>query len=224
LSSELAEKVSRKLDLNAHQKTLFNESLKAKFARSEAQKAIARAKLATLAAEAPARNLEIDLFKAIANWHHFALIELIKLGKNRENRVAWFSEKLGISENETLATLNRLERLELISREASGGWTVNQDVVIADRGVPTESVRAYHRQLLEKATQALTLQTGTERYGSSSTIPFRVKNLARAKKLIQDFRLEFDRELSDDESGEEIYGLSIQFFRLTQTKTKEKTK
>ncbi len=220
LGLDMAAKITQKLDLNQYQKTIFMESLKFKFSKSKTQKALAKIKLESTHLSAESKNLEIDLFKAISNWHHFALIELIKLSKKRKNVLKWFSECLGISENETLLTLSRLERLDLIKKDRSQGWTVNQDVVIADKGISSESIRNYHRQILEKAIAALAFQNSDERYGSSSTIPFRVKNLERAKKMIQEFRLSFDRELSDAESAQEIYGLSIQFFRLTQ-KTNE---
>jgi uncharacterized protein (TIGR02147 family) len=215
LSAELAEKITAKLNLDAYEKSLFIESMKANFSRSKVQRSIARGKLQSLQAQSEIKNLEMDLFKAVSNWYHFALIELIKLASKKKNKVKWFAAKLGISENEALLALSRLERLELITK-TENGWTHNQDVVIADRGIPTESVRNYHRQILEKATQALAFQTQEERYGSSSTIPIKVKSLPRAKKLIQDFRLAFDQEISDTENGEEVYGLSLQFFRLTQ--------
>jgi uncharacterized protein (TIGR02147 family) len=223
LSPELAEKIAGKLDLSEYQRTVFIESLRSKFARSKAQKSLALAKLAKLEVQSETKNLEIDLFRAISNWHNFGLIELIKISGKTKPSMKWFSEKLGISENETALTFGRLERLGLISKNDFGTWIANQDVVIADQGIPAESIRNYHRQILEQATQALAFQTAEERYGSSSTLPVRVKNLARAKKLIQDFRLAFDKEISNEESGEEIYGLSIQFFRLTK-KTKESLK
>ena len=117
-------------------------------------------------------------------------------------------------ENEVKLALGRLERLELIAKTEMG-WTVNQDVEIADKGVPTESIKSFHRQILEKATHALAFQSSEERYGSSSSIPIKVKNVALAKRMIQKFRIDFDKAVTDPVNGEEIYGLSLQFFRLT---------
>lgn len=112
--------------------------------------------------------------------------------------------------------LGRLERLELITRTGST-WQVNQDSVISEQAVPGDAVKKFHRQILEKAAAALAFQSSDERYGISHMMPVRVKSVDRAKKLIQKFRLDFAKEISDQEGGEEIYGLSLQFFRLTQT-------
>jgi uncharacterized protein (TIGR02147 family) len=205
---------------NAHQKLLFVESFRARFSISKTQRAIATAKLADLKNTHETKSLQLDLFKAISGWHHMALIELIKVSKKRSP--SWFSTKLGVPENEILLSLKRLERLELISK-TSQGWVVNQDTVIADQGVSSDAIKNYHRQIMEKAIQALSFQGSEERYGSSSTMPIKVKSVDRAKKLIQKFRAEFANEISDPEGGEEIYGLSLQFFRLTQ-KTQETVK
>ena len=161
LSPGLAAKLLPKLGLTSYEETLFLESLKAKFARSKTQRAVAVSKLQSLAKKSDTKNLEIDLFKAISNWQHFALIELIKISSSRKNKVTWFSKKLGISENETLTILDRLKRLELITKTKTG-WIANQDAVIADLGVPTEAVRNYHRHMLEKSAQALAFQNKDE--------------------------------------------------------------
>ena len=177
-----AERVAQALNLVEHQKLLFVESFRANFSNSKTQRAIAKAKLAEVKTTNETKSLQLDLFKAISGWHHMALIELIKIGKGKST--AWFSNKLGIPENEVSLSLKRLERLELISKTEKG-WVVNQDTVIADQGIPSDAIKNYHRQILEKSIQALAFQGGNERYGSSSTMPIKVKSVDRAKKLIQ---------------------------------------
>ncbi len=218
LGPKTAELVCKQLGLDAQTKEYFTESLKAKFSPSKTQRTISQAKLGELSSSQhlTTRNLEIDLFKTIAQWHHFTLLELIKISAKRKNLIPWFSAKLGISENEVRVSLDRLERLELISKTTTG-YEANQDSIIAEQGVPAEAVRRFHQQILEKAVVALAFQTKEERYGISASMPIKVKNLPRAKKLLQKFRTDFAKEVSDHQDGEEIYGLSLQFFRLTQT-------
>ena len=218
LSDRMAIRISQKLGLTEIETELFCQSSKATFSKSRAMSAVAKAKIIHLQkSSGVTKNLELDLFKAVSNWHYFALVELIKIGKHksRHNAIQWFASKLGIAENEVKVALSRLERLELIS-QTEASWKVNQDAVVADQGVPTEAVRNFHRQILDKAARALAMQSQGERYGSSSTLPIRVKNVPRAKKLIQEFREKFNRELTDHKHGEEVYGFSVQFFRLTE--------
>lgn len=215
LSPELAEKIASQINLSELEKTIFLESLKAKFARRKSERAIAKGKIQSLKAQGEVKGLEIDLFRVISNWYHFAIVELIKISEEKTQKAAHFATKLGITLSETHAALERLERVELITKTKSG-WTANQDITVTDHALPSEAVRKFHKQILEKSIQALTLQTASERYGSSSTLPIKVKDVARAKKLIQDFRIAFDQEISDSENGEEVYALSLQFFRVTE--------
>ncbi len=217
LSPATTEKVMARLSLDPLEKEIFKSSLKANFALSKKERISSKAKLAELNQNSTAKFLDLDLFKAISNWHHFALLELIKISPHSERTPAKFSEKLDVSENEVQLALGRLERLELIQKTKTS-YQVNQDTVIADQGIPTEAIRNFHRQLLEKSIQALAFQSKDQRYGYSAAMPVKVKNVARAKKLIQKFRLDFAKEISTQEGGEEIYGLCFQFFQLTKVK------
>lgn len=221
ISPGTANRIANLLDLDSNQKELFCESLNASFAPSKTQKIVAKAKLASLSQEWKTRSLEIDAIKAISNWHHLALVELIKISRNKSKSSAWFAEKLGLPENEIKLALGRLERLELISKTAKG-YTAELNNLVFDKAGSPEAVKNFHKQILEKSAQAMAFQTSDERYGSSSTLPVKVKSVERAKKLIQKFRSDFIREISDHNDGEEIYSLSMQFFRLTQ-KTKKDT-
>jgi uncharacterized protein (TIGR02147 family) len=220
ISNRLACQVSEKLSLGTREKEIFCESARATFSKHQSVREAAETKLSFLEANTSrTKSLELDLFKAVSTWYHFTLVELVKMSKNRKKPgdTNWFAKKLGISENEVKLALLRLERLELISKTKQG-WSVNQDVITADQGIPTEAVRSFHHQILEKATQALTFQTQNERYGSSTTLPIKVKNLARARILIQEFRERFNQELAEQDDADEVYGLSMQFFRITENK------
>ena len=216
ISVKMALQLSKKLGFSSTEMELFCETTQATYSRSSLRRNVAQEKIAQMSDLAGnARNLEMDLFKVISNWYYFALVELIKVSKVKKNPASWFSKKLDISENEILNCLSRLERLKLIKR-VGATWQANQDTVVFEQKVPNEAVRNFHRQVLEKAIQALSFQNPDERYGSSSVVPIQVKNLDKAKKLIQTFRLKFAKEISDSKNGEEIYGLSMQFFRLSQ--------
>ena len=215
LGPKTAEKIAQRLSLSATEQSVFTASLKAKFAPSKTDRVLAQSQLSELASAPSTRDLQLDLFNTIAQWHHFTLLELIKISANRKKPSEWFAKKLGLSDNEIRISLERLERLELITRK-SGGYQVNQDSIVADQGIPTEAVKKFHDQILKKAIQALTFQDQNERYGISAAMPVKVKNLTRAKKLMQDFRTHFAKEISNHEDGEEIYSLSLQFFRLTE--------
>lgn len=217
-SAQTAERVASNLKLDSRRREIFVQSLQARFSASPSRRIVAQARLEAAKARGSSRDLEIELFDSICNWYHLALLGLIRLHQGRKMNVPLFARRLGIPETEVDIAIARLQRLDLISR-TSRGWQIRQDSVVFDRGISTEAIRKFHRQLLERALEALAFQTADERYGSSSTLPVRVRDLDRARKLIQKFRADFEKELVSADDGDEIYGLSIQFFRLTRPET-----
>lgn len=218
MSGKTAEKICTKLGIVGREKEVFNESVRAQFSRNKSVRFTAVLKLEHLKRSGSTEHLQMDVFKTISSWYHFALIELLKR-KGSQNR-SLFAKRLGIAENEVEAAIARLKRLNLIT-QVGAGWRVNQDTVIADYASPAEAIRNFHRQVMEKGLKALDQQSVDERYGSSSVLPIKVKSLKKAKELIQEFRIKLTNEISDHQEAEEIYGLSIQFFRLTEIITKE---
>lgn len=220
ISSEMAEKISKRLSMSSQQKDLFCWGAIAHHSRSPSQRAVAKAKLEHLSQSAlQTAYFDLDILKTISNWYHFAILELIKIKRpaNQKtiNCITYFSSSLGIPETETELALARLERLGLISKSGKN-WKLNQDVAVIDQGIPSEGVKTFHRQILEKATRALAFQNQEERYGYSWMMPVKVKNIHRAKKLIRKFKDEFSKELAEQHEGEEIYGVSVQYFKMSE--------
>jgi uncharacterized protein (TIGR02147 family) len=167
ISEKVAAHIAQRLGLSEEETARFCQTISAQFSRSKTKKAIATAHLKQFELnEGLTKNLELDFFKTISQWHHLGLMELIKISKNKSS-TKLFSKRLGIPETEILMSLQRLERLELITKTAQG-WKLNQDTVIADKGIPSEAIRHFHQQLLEKSILALRFQTQDERYGRRS--------------------------------------------------------
>jgi len=71
LSEKMAAQLADHLGFNSQQKALFCEAARAKFARSKAQREIAKVRLAHLEEQnEDVNHLEFDLFKIISNWYH----------------------------------------------------------------------------------------------------------------------------------------------------------
>jgi uncharacterized protein (TIGR02147 family) len=148
------------------------------------------------------------------DWYHFGLIELLKITGVKSADSAWMAKRLGIQPQEAKMALERLCRLELVTNTKQG-WKVNQDTVFTTDGVPSEALRKFHKQVLEKASAAITLQTIEERYLSSSMMPINTQDLPKAYAIIQEFREKFSAIMSKEQDGNNVYALSVQFFNLT---------
>jgi uncharacterized protein (TIGR02147 family) len=84
-------------------------------------------------------------------------------------------------------------------------------------GVPSDAVKVYHRQLLERAKSALVFQNVEQRDFSSITVAIDPEDLPKAKEMIRAFRTELDETLSNGKRKKNVYNFSIQLFRLDES-------
>ena len=184
-----------------------------------------RAKLIELRAGADS-NLQLDAFKIVSDWYHFALLELT-LTTGFQNDPDWMARQLGISIHEVRGALERLKRLDALT-ETEGHFCANRDFVVNAAGIPSEAVRKFHGQILKNAEQALVFQGVEEREITSLVLAVDSREIPDAKLMIRKFRDEFGRTFSGNQTRKnQVYAFSIQFFSLqkpSNLKSKEKTK
>lgn len=218
LSRAAANAIAARLRLNERETETFCDLVDSQHARSKTSREAANARLSTLRADHAGRNLEIDAFRAISDWYHFAIVSLVRL-KDFKSDTDWIARRLGITVSEAQAALERLERLELIGRE-NGKYFAAHDYVSSPDGVSSDAIRKFHRQMLEKAQIALALQPVEERDFTALQIPIPSSKLDEARKMIRAFREKFRDTMIVPGECDKVYNLSIQFFNLTQGEVK----
>ena len=159
------------------------------------------------------RPLTLELFKAIADWYHLALLELVSC-EGFKSDPRWIATRLGISVYEVREAIVRLQSLELLE-EVKGELKRTDFLVSALSEIPAASLREHARQILGKGLKALEEQEQEERDISSITMAIDPTLLPEAKKMILQFRRKLCKFL---ESGrkKEVYVFTPALFRLTQ--------
>ena len=213
LSVSAAEMIGVKLGLSDFERSIFCDLVQSQHARSQASKEIALARLQSKMADVQGRVIQLDTFKIISDWYHFGILQLMHL-KSFQPDVKWIAQALQIQPTQVEEALERLLRLELIKKEGSQ-LRLLQEYVSSVDGVSSEAVRKFHSQILEKAMQALELQSIEERDHSTLLMPVDSTKLPLVKERIRKFRQELCREFTaDDDQLNSVYSLSIQFFRV----------
>ena len=204
------------IGLSQQETELFCGMVQAQHGRNKTSRMIAETRLAKLQYNPEAVSLQLDAFQVISDWYHLAILQLVQL-KGFSSDPKWIAKSLGIHPKEVEAGVQRLLRLELLSRDAHGKLTAESEMVFAPDGIPSEAIRKFHQQVLQKAMDAVTTQTVDERYLNTTVLPVRSKDLPKAKEKIKAFHREFDREFTP-KAGEadHVYALAIQFFSVTQ--------
>ncbi len=160
-------------------------------------------------------QLNMDHFKIISDWYHFAILSLSETADFRTDP-AWIAGRLNIKAKEAAAALERLERLEMLERNEKGELVPTGVAYTTSDDIANLSLRKSHAQNLELARTSLEKDPVEERDFTAMTMAIDPEKLPEAKKMIREFRNKLCTFL---ESGtkKEVYKLCIQTIPLTKT-------
>ncbi|MCM2279053.1 MAG: TIGR02147 family protein [Oligoflexia bacterium] len=223
LSAASAAGIGMRLGLSKGEIVRFQDLVASEDARSKGAREAALQRIQSQLDQARDRyrQLEEDSFRAISDWYHYALLELTATRGFKSNP-AWIARRLGISQVEAELAIERLLRLKLLRLE-SGKLEATPEAPTTTNGVPSEAIRRFNQQILEKASRAISLQSVEERDISTVTVSIRKSDLPLFRERIKRFRRDFNRFAESAvprHQREEVYSLAIQFFRLSEPEQK----
>lgn len=161
----------------------------------------------------PFATLQLDSFEAIADWYHFAILELTYCDKLRSSPIQ-IASRLGISVQEAKEAVARLLRLGLLVKE-NNVLKKTSAFIATPTDRPNRSLRSHQAQMLEKAKVALEQQSIHERDITGITFACPASKIPDVKKEIQKFQRAIAK-LVEGEPPAEVYQLGVQFFRLSE--------
>ena len=209
-----AQKVVKTLQMPALKGDLFCQQVALARAKTPAERQKAQGRIKQLQVGRDRQRLTLDQFSFIADWHHFAIMELLTTEAQFRSGEE-VGKRLGLRTLVAEEALTRLLRLGLITKGPEG-WTLvkrNNDVV---GGTPSSALREYYRQLLDKAREALANQSLEERDFSGYVFAIPREKVTLAKKLLAQYLSDFDKQMSREQGGDAVYCMTTQLFRLDQ--------
>jgi uncharacterized protein (TIGR02147 family) len=212
LSVQAAVLLSQKLSFNESEQQYFCTLVEVKHSRSILIKNEAQKRLTEI--KSFYKDINMDHFKVISDWHHFAIMELT-LVKGFSSNQSWIAKTLGISELEVKEAIKRLLKLKMLKKIGRKLMLTGQFFAEA-KGAPSESLRQFHKQLMQKAMQAIDIQPLNERDYSSIILALDEEELVLAKDKIQKFRDSFDKQFSASKRKTKVYCLGVQLFNLQE--------
>jgi uncharacterized protein (TIGR02147 family) len=162
--------------------------------------------------------IQQDAFSAMSEWYFDAILELslIPYFKLEPEIIA---KSIGISELQARLSLETLERLELLYKDDTGQLKLKHQnsINILDSDFTSAANRKHQKSILEKSAEAIESVDRKLRDHTSTTMAINVKDLPKAKELIQKFRHEINAFLQrGDATPEEVYQLQVSFFPLSK--------
>lgn len=220
LSRSAAQKIASILGFDDRESQYFCDLVSLKHARSIKEREDAKLRLLKVDFEKERDSrfqLQLDAFKIISDWYHLGILELMKC-KDFRHDTRWIARRLGIPLIQIELAVDRLMRVGLLQKDGECYVATQMDGWVPG-GVPSASIRKFHRQILEKAIQAMAVQPVQERMFSTHFLTVDRSDLPDAFAAIQDFQRRFCAQFQGEKPRELLYCVSMQLFKIVEEGT-----
>lgn len=162
--------------------------------------------------------IQQDAFAAISEWYFDAILEL-SLIPQFKLEPSLIAQSIGVNELQAKIALETLERLELLIKDKHGRYQLQHQnsINILDPAFTSAANRKHQKSILEKSIEAIDSVERKNRDHTSTTMAINIKDLPKAKQLIQNFRHDLNAFLQrEDAKPNEVFQLQVSFFPLSQ--------
>jgi uncharacterized protein (TIGR02147 family) len=193
-------------------------------ARTEEEKLFYQKILASLRPDRQFSTLSLDHFRVVSDWYHLAIVEMTEL-KDFKTDPRWISLRLGgsVNEGQVQEAIDRLVRVGLLERQADGSLKKSKSHYATSSDIPSRAIRSFHRQMIEKALEALESQSVEERDVTAHIVATSRAKIPEAKRMIRDFRRRLAEYLESPGDADTVYQLNVQLFDALRGKENAKT-
>lgn len=183
-SYKVAQKILSGLDLSPQEESQFLGSLAEKH-QSRGLKKLSRA-FKGMKAEPIPKPINIDLFRVIGDWYHYAVLMLTYVDGFKYSP-KWIASQLSITELEAKLAVERLIKVGLLEEKRGRLVGTNDHITTADKHLTSPALKRHTKQSLEKALYSLENDPIEDRSHSYMTMAIDPLKINEAKKLIEDF-------------------------------------
>jgi uncharacterized protein (TIGR02147 family) len=219
LTTKKAPDVFKVLAFSAIDIRLFELEMKKEHSRAEKTKSTIQKQIDTTAQSHTARNIAPERFEKMSGWFSMVLLQLFFLKdapvKSREKFWKFSAERLQVSESVIQATISIFLEMGLV-QEQDRGYEPLHSTIWTNSKVPSQSIRNFHRQMIEQALASIESQSMDERSLRSLQVPILKSDIPKISDEVIRFSNMILRKYGRTESAdaETIYGINFQVFRL----------
>jgi uncharacterized protein (TIGR02147 family) len=160
-------------------------------------------------------------YEFYARWYHNTILQLITSVDFNED-YEWLGSLLQppVSARTARASVKLLLRLTLVRKE-QGRYVLTQQAMTTGDEVRSVAVRAFHRQALERAAEAIDTISSEQREISCVLGVLSEEGFAEAKKEIQQFRQRMAQLMRADNQSGRVHHFQFQLFPTSKRYTHE---
>ena len=165
-------------------------------------------------------QLSYDSFQLIADWYHYAILELLTT-QGFISSPKWIASCLGVKTPEVNDALERLKRLGMIKLDKNGQYLLShQSHTTIGTPYTAAALQKLQRQILTMAIEALEGVPSDERDQTAMTMAIDSKLMPEAKERIKKFRRELCAFLQEGRKTDRVYHLSLSLYPVSKISKK----
>ncbi len=215
---ELYEKLCYALELDSLEKNNLTEAMLLEKSQKgqmfEAVKNTLETREASPALTRKSTELSVNL---LTHWYYLAVLENLSTVSAQKNPEL-IAQRLGLSDYQLSDALDFLSSNKLIEKK-NGGWVKSENHLYFPVGRSKQSVRNFHKQMIDKAKIDLATKTSEDDFNKRSFMGFTFsanpQQIEKVKVKIQKFLSQVTIEAGEG-SCTEVYQCNLQLFPLTE--------
>lgn len=151
-------------------------------------------------------------FTLLPDWQHFAVLNLLNTAKAQPS-ILWLSKRLALSEVAIEESLEKLLLAGLVTEE-NGFYKSTHQHLTSTNTIPSEALRNYHRQMIQRALWSIDNVPIEFRNVTSIMMTANPNNLYKLKVLTNEFK-QRAAEMFGEGEATDVYNLCVQIFPAT---------
>ena len=208
--------------LDGREAAYFEELVRFSRARSAEESSRSFERLNALKGVASA-TISADQAEYYRAWHHTVVCALLGLGPFRGD---W--ETLGglcmppLSADQARGSVELLERLGIVERDAQGALRLAAAHVAPAEGVPVEAIRQFQKDTIDLAKLALDTIPRAEREISTITMALSESDIGLVQGWVRDLRRQIQSLAESTRDPDRVYHLNVQLFPVAKKARRRK--
>jgi uncharacterized protein (TIGR02147 family) len=222
LTAQSAERFAAALGLSTQESAFFRDLVSFNQATTAAEKNDRFERIGAYRAHRAVRKLERTTFEYLSRWYYPAIRELVSCPGFREEP-EWIARQLSpaISAQQARKAIEVLLNLGVLERGEGGELRQGDALLSTGPEVRSLAVGNFHRQMMERAAQAIETVDPSRREISGVTVALSAKGFEMFKAKIQKLRAELLELSAEEAAPTRVVQFNFQAFPLAEIEDEE---
>ncbi len=214
ISPKRSIEIAKLLNLPEWQKNYFCDLVTVEHAKSSLAKEDAKFRLKEKSQQNHLKTMNQSAQRSLTSWVDLAILELTNL-PDFQSKSKWIAKTLDVDEKIVKTAVDRLFQTNLLEKDSDGSWKDASPLFSSSDGVPSESIRRFHKSVLNLAIEKIENEPIDKRTAKSVVFSISEDRVQKAQKILDEAVAKIVALADENQKTREtVYCFSSQLFPL----------